>query len=433
MSRKFPPTLFTEAFIASLNCTDAPFEVRDAALSGFIVKVNKRSKVYKIQRDLWVGKRGAKRLVRTVRRTLGTTDELTLRTARQQAMLLIEDIKSGIDINAEFSDQSPAAWTVADMYNEYVADMRMRDCADVTIEGVIGRRDRLMSKWLKMPLKDIKRSMCRTRHQEITTGHGKYVANQVFREFRAAYNIALRVMDEVDDLPDNPVKAVTFNKERSSGRLIMPEDLPHWWERVDGLLNPLRKAMHELGIFSGLRPGTLASLEIEWVKMNEQAILIPRMKAGRPFALPLSAHMMEIVWRAIGIGQTLYPGTKWIFPSRSSKTGEVIACQVWKEKSLPSETGHILRHTYRTVAQRVDVDPINRRLLLDHKVPGIDGVYVHEQALFDKLLESQELVTAELLRLMGRTDREPSRRQMRRIQPRAQTRPPRRMLPAPRY
>ena len=403
MPNKVSPTRLTEALIQSYNCADGPFEVRDTVVPGFLLAVNKRSKVFKIQRDLWVGRAGSRRLVKTVRRSLGTTTELTLRKARQDAALLLEDIRNGIDPNADLHDQSSASWTVADGYDEYIADMRARECSEVTIKGVIYRRDRYLKAWLKIPLQEIKRSMCRARHRELSSKNGKVVANQVFREFRAMYNIALRAMDEVDDLPDNPVKAVTFNKERRAGKLIMPDDLPHWWERVDGLDNPLRKAMHEFGIFSGLRPGTLVSLELDWVNENERAIVIPRMKAGRPFALPLSDHMLGIVSRATEIGQLFFPKSKWLFPTRSSKTGEVIACQVWKERALPSETGHILRHTYRTVAQRVNVDPINRRLLLDHKVPGIDGVYVHERALFDKLLESQELVSAELLRLMGRT------------------------------
>jgi hypothetical protein len=60
---------------------------------------------------------------------------------------------------------------------------------------------------------------------------------------------------------------------------------------------------------------------------------------------------------------------------------------------LPSETGHILRHTYRTIAQRIGLDMIDARLLLDHTAPGIDGVYLHEKALFDRLLKAQEEIS----------------------------------------
>lgn len=131
------------------------------------------------------------------------------------------------------------------------------------------------------------------------------------------------------------------------------------------------------------------------------------MKSGRSFDLPLSAHMVAIVTKALEFGDMLYPGTPWLFPTRASADnpaegvvkGQVIATQVWREKTLPSDTGHILRHTYRTIAQRITLDQIEARLLLDHKVQGIDGVYTHEKALFDRLLVAQERMTAELLRL----------------------------------
>ena len=41
-----------------------------------------------------------------------------------------------------------------------------------------------------------------------------------------------------------------------------------------------------------------------------------------------------------------------------------------------------------------------RGLLLDHTVPGIDGTYIHERALFDRLLAAQERMSAEIGRLL---------------------------------
>ena len=110
--------------------------------------------------------------------------------------------------------------------------------------------------------------------------------------------------------------------------------------------------------------------------------------------------MVDLVRRVMTTSEVLFPDAPWVFPSRSSKTGEVIATQVWREKTLPSETGHILRHTYRTIAQRVGIDQVNARLLLDHTVPGIDGVYIHERALFDTLLAEQGRMSAAILKLL---------------------------------
>lgn len=402
MAGSIPPTLLTETFVRNLESKRKPYLVRDRAVPGFMVAVNRRSKSYKVQRDLWVGEQGHKRLIRTVRKTIGSVGELSLRDARQEAMLIITDIAEGIDPNETADVASAEIWTVEEMYDEYVADLRARECSEDTVERMLYRLNRHLGDWKKLPISEIKRSMCREKHKRITAKNGKYAGNHSLRDFRACYNLALRVMDEPDGLPDNPVKAVTFNKERAANRFIMPDDLPDWWERIGALYNPLRRVMHEFGMFSGLRPGTLVSLKRDWVQMRERAIVIPKMKTGRSFSLPLSGHMTRLVLEALEISETLFPGSEWLFPSRSSKTGKVIACQVWREKTLPSETGHILRHTYRTVAQRLKIDPIDRRLLLDHKVPGIDGVYVHEKALFDKLLEAQEMVSAELLDLMGR-------------------------------
>jgi integrase len=91
-------------------------------------------------------------------------------------------------------------------------------------------------------------------------------------------------------------------------------------------------------------------------------------------------------------------------PSHRASRCSAIATQVWREKALAGQTGHILRHTYRTIAQRVGVDQTDARLLMDHAVPGIEGVYVHERALFDRLLEAQERMTAAVFDLCGVDD-----------------------------
>ena len=393
------PTKLTEAFIRSLMYEDTSFHVRDTSLKGLMIAVNKHSKSYKVQRDLWVGERGRRRKAKTVRRTLGTTNELTLDEARTRAMEVIALIKNGIDPNAPPATPTASAWTVDQMFDEYAADLRTRECADRTIGDVLDQRDRYFADWKLIPISEITRTMVRERHRYISTKHGKAAANSALRVFRAAYNLALRVVDDVDTLPGNPVQAVTFNRVRSSNRVLMPEDLPEWYARVKALPNPLRRTIHTLGLFSGLRPGTLVSLRREWLRLDDAAISIPKMKSGEPFDLPLSQHMVWLVRQALELGDALYPGSLWLFPTRN-KQGIVKATATWREKTLPSETGHILRHTYRTIAQRIGIDKIDARLLLDHKVPGIDGVYIHEKALFDRLLASQEPMTEAILGLL---------------------------------
>jgi site-specific recombinase XerC len=405
---RYQPTKLTEAFVKSLAFDGAGFIVRDTKLTGLLIAVNKASKTYKVQRDLWRGQRGRRQLVKTVRHTLGSTEELTLDQARLKAEDVIRKIKLGVDPNALAPEQKAEGWTVADMFAEYAADLRKRQCSDRTIEGLLASLDRYLPDWKKIALKNVSRSMVRARHHDLSEKRGPIVANHTMRHFRAAYNLALRVVDDPDLLPANPVVAVTFNKERRKGAVILPADLPDWWAKISTLPNPLRRAMHEFGLYSGLRPGTLVGLRREWINLDECAISIPKMKSGRSFDLPLSPHMVDIVKRALHLSDLLFPNAPWLFPTRATKNnpargikkGQVIATQVWRERILPSDTGHVLRHTYRTIAQRITLDKIEARLLLDHSVPGIDGVYIHEKALFDRLLIAQERMSVAISELL---------------------------------
>lgn len=367
------PTRLTEAFVRRLAYKDKPFVVRDEAIKGFMIAVNKNSKSYKVQRDLWIGQRGRRRKVKTVRHTLGTTIELSLDDARTRALDVISQIKKGVDPNGTMAEPGSEVWTVEQMFAEYGDDLRARECTDRTISDLFAQVERYLADWKAIPIAEITRTMAREKHCYISTKHGKTVANSALRVFKASYNLALHVVDNPDTLPSNPVPAVTFNKVRSSKRAFHPDELPDWYERVQALPNPLRRIMHTLGLFSGLRPGTLVSLRREWLRLDEHAISIPKMKSGEPFDLPLSNHMVGLVRQAIEFGDRLYPDPEWLFPTRN-RQGKVAATSTWKERILPSETGHILRHTYRTMAQRVGIDKIDARLLLDHKVPGIDGL-----------------------------------------------------------
>lgn len=387
----------TQGFVQGLSYRDKSYAVRDTAVTGLFVEVNKRSASYKVQRDLWVGERGRRRLVKTVRRTLAAVDEISLDEARTRALQLIARIKRGEDPNASAGNSNVSAvWSVERMYHEYAEDMRRRECTERFIGDVLSRLDRYLRDWKLLPIAEIKKSMARDRHALLSTRHGKRTANMAMKDFRWAYNLALRVIDEPDALGDNPTNAITWNKERSSNRVIMPDDLPQWWVRLQTVTSPLRRAMHELGLFSGLRPGTLVSLRREWIDFGRHAIHIPKMKSGRAFDLPLSPRMEQVIRDALAVGDAEQP---WLFPTRGRADRKVKHAQVWKEAALPSETGHILRHTYRTIAKRAGVDQIDARLLLDHTVPGIDGVYIHERALFDRLLHTQEVMTRELLLL----------------------------------
>lgn len=391
------PESLTQKIVDAASYEGRTRFIRDSGVRGLILAVNKTSKTWKVQRDLWRDRR----LVKTVRHTLGSTDEISLKSAREQAGEILRQIRAGIDPNEPEPGEagaraSVAEMTVGELWDAYERWMQEQGRAATTIESFRRHLDKYLSDWRDRPLGELRKSTCRERHERLTTRNGRYPANQVMRSLRAAYNHAIKLDDE-DELRANPVGGVHFHPERRREAVILPEDLPDWWRRTGQLPNPLRAAMHRLGLLSGLRPGTLVSLERGWIDLEGAAIEIPRMKSGRSFALPLSAPMVELVEEALRIGNALHRDSPWLFPTRSNDGRQVIATRVWKERTMRGETGHILRHTYRTLAERLGVPQSRARALLDHKQPGIEAHYVHSSALRDELLADQERMSAHIL------------------------------------
>jgi integrase len=99
-------------------------------------------------------------------------------------------------------------------------------------------------------------------------------------------------------------------------------------------------------------------------------IVVPeaQMKGRREFQLPLSQHMLGIVQQALLAGDVMFPGSPWLLPTRSADGRNVIATRVCTERSLPGETGHILRHTWRTLAVAAGVVGNDAEMLLAHRL-----------------------------------------------------------------
>jgi integrase len=388
------PQKLTEKKVQQLQYTGKNHTVRDTQVIGLFVDVGKVSKSYKCQADLWAGERGRRSYVRTVRVTLGKVGELPLDVARVRASELLAQIKAGVDPVRQ-PTPTPTVLTVAAAFESYAQAARIQKRADRTITD-LDRYLGYLECWRALPLASVTKAMARERHLQLSQNVGESSANKALRAFRAVWNHANKTRDE--HLGVNPVMGVTFHTDERRDRSILPENLADWYAAVQKLPNRLRRLMHELGLFTGLRPGNLVSLEKAWVHLAERAIVIPadRMKARREFSLPLSDHLVGLVQQFLELSEMLEPGSRWLFPTRDANN-EVTHTQVWREKTLPSETGHILRHTYSNMAMLAGVSGDDRQLLMAQSVAGVRGVYLHTPALWTRLLAEQERVSRFLL------------------------------------
>ncbi len=373
--------------------------LRDPTLPGFMVAINKTTKSFKVQADLYIGEPGQKVKVKTVRKTLGLFDEMSLEEARTEAKKCLSMIKKGIDPNKTYravGQEDSSTWSVGEAMDQYAKACEKAGRSKQHILHINENKNRYLRSICPLRLTGFSKSQARQLHDYISDHHGPIAANRALADLRAAYNYAIKRTDHDDYFRANPVTGVDFNPESPREEMIETHEMASWAKLLSSLENPLRQEMHLLTLYSGLRPGSVTTIERDWIYLSERRIAFPRLKSNRPFLLPLSHQMVNCISRALTQSKFVFPDARWLFPTRSTNARKIIPVAVWREKKMPKKTGHILRHSHRTIAQRIGVNPINARLLLDHKLPGIDENYVHAHGMFDTLIANQQAISDEM-------------------------------------
>ena len=387
----------TEAIVRDLPSADGrQYVVRDPELKGFLVVVGKKSKSWAVQRDLWRGSRGNRRLIRSVRYTIGRVGIVPLRVAREKALEAISLIQQGIDPNHQEPER---ILTLREGWSDYIAELHTKNRSPRTIAD-FEYCLRYFKDWLDLPLGEIgaDRASVRKRHQDVTRKHGPYAANHAMRTFRAMYNHALRV--DVS-LPSNPVIAVTFHREERRDRVVTSAELPEWWQAIHALPNPIRRDFYLFLVLTGMRRSAAAAARWEHIDWKKRTLDVPNPKGGkkRAFQLPLSTFLTDMLASRKEENEIAYAGSPWVWPADSA-SGHLAEPKEPRRKLPPP---HVLRHTYGSFAKAAGLNEADIALLLNHKLPGVTGGYIHGRAIIDHLSLCQERVTAHILRLLPET------------------------------
>lgn len=406
------PTKLTVRFVERLRPAEGKsYAVRDTITRGLMVEVHQRSKVYKVQRDVYSSERdtnGRRRKVGTRKVKLGDVQDYdTVDEARAEAREIIRELQRGVDPRQERREALTlrGAWEI---YHDYLV---AKDRSPATIDGYRYKLDLYFPDWWDRTMADIggDRAAVYERHRWLARERGEYAANQAMRALRAVYRRARRHHPE---LPEHPVQVVDFRQERRrEGAAMSPEDLPGWWGEVRALSNPIRRDAQLLGLLSGLRAGKeghrgggfgLVSLRWEHVDWKARALRLPTTKTGRPLVIPLSAPMVEILERRQAENEALHAGSPWVFPA-DSKTGHIWSLHEQSSgKRKVSVTGHALRHSYVTLGQAAGVPREIVSRLVGHSAGGnITESYTHVDAQIEYLRSAQETISHYILSNMG--------------------------------
>jgi integrase len=378
--------------------------VRDDQVRGLFAVAGPTGAVsLKLQADLRVdGKRS------TVKQTLGRWPELPLDEARAQALALLAEVRAGRDPRAPEGSTTPGAWTVGHAFERYVADLEKRPGTELSRRDMRNRLHRYLDDWRGIELRTLDKAIVEARQAQVASdirrrahtrrATGARTANAVVRDLGAVWDFA----SDYTPLPANPTRRVTMIGEVRAHHEIPIAELGAWWAAVGTLKNPLRVAMHRLGLLSGLRPGNLVAIERSWVFLDGALSKIEfpatAMKGRVAFTLPMSPPMCALVREALDAGRVLSPaGSKrWLFPG-DGREGHISVVREPRAPALANRTGHALRHTWKTCARLARIPESTIEILLAHRLGGVRDTYGSLADQFDMLAEAQAQVSAWVL------------------------------------
>ncbi|HZF18553.1 MAG TPA: integrase family protein [Burkholderiales bacterium] len=354
------------------------------------------------------------------RHVFGRATELTVTEARAKAEKLLPQMTDGVSLNekrrrdrAEAKRVEVRGVTLRDAVALYEGTLRKNGRAPRTIEDYRYLLEKYLAGWLDRPLAEITRAEVRKRHDEIPReiargkhgpkrpGAGKLTANHVMRAFRAVYNRAVR---EHPELPGNPIINVDWNPEHRRTSRIPEAGLKAWYDGVQALKNPVRRDYLLFALFTGLRKENAAEPRWEHVDWERRALHVPKPKSQKPFDLPLSNFLLDVLRRRQEENKVLAPDSPWVFPAAWGK-GHLVEVRTaggaMRAKGvadgLPRYTPHDLRRTFISVAESLGISREARQLLVNHAtpksdvhggyvVPELDALRAHMQTIADRLL-----------------------------------------------
>ncbi len=312
---------------------------------------------------------------RTRRLSIGHWPPLGLADARR---------KADKQLSAILLDHDPAAERQADKHAETVAEL-----AELFIEKYAmrnkksWRRDQEMLArdvvpfWGRRKLTDIRRRDVCVMTDRVVDRGAPVAANRVFAVVNKMFNWGI----ERDLLEHNPCNgAKKPSAETARDRALSKAENAVFWNRLE--LTNIRESIQlclKLLLLTGQRKGELSQATKAEVDLDGAEWVIPseRAKNGRPHFVPLSPLAVALFRQAFELSGE----SEFIFPSPqgskavSSATVNMTVRRNWTTFGLTHWTPHDLRRTAATRMCEIGIsgDIVDR--ILNHKIPGIRGVY----------------------------------------------------------
>lgn len=369
-----PRVKLTKTVVDSAKPERDPYEIRDAAIPGFLLKVTPAGR--KVFMVAYVCNNGQRR-----KPAIGRFGEITVEQARSIAQDWLADVRKGRDPSAEKSAARRAP-TVSDLFSRFITDYSLPRNKTSTVEA-----NRSYGKLYIIPnlgrtkVADVTRADISSLMKKMATYPTN--ANRVLSAVRKMFNMA-----EVWGMrPDgsNPCRHVPKYPERGKTRLITDAELKRLYgymsrAEAEGLEHPFILLAVRLQFEFAARMSEILNLEWAWVDLDNRRIEWPDSKTGG-MSKPMSAEAVRLLKSAARLEKSPYVCPSIFDPDRpmSKHTYYKGWRRILSRAGLTHIGTHGIRHRSATDIANSGVPVKVGMALTAHKTVTMFMRYVHTE------------------------------------------------------
>jgi integrase len=389
-----PRVKLTKTVVDSAQPDKKPYELRDAAIPGFLLKVTPTGR--KVFMVAYVANNGQRR-----KPAIGRFGEITVEQARTIAQDWLADVRKGKDPSAEKSAARRAP-TVKELFDRFIADYSEPRNRPSTVKGNRGYGKLYIIPHLgQMKVADVTRADISSLMKKMSKFPTN--ANRLLSAVRKMFNMA-----EVWGLrPDgsNPCRHVPKFPERGKTRLITDAELKQLYgylnkAEAEGLEHPFILLAIRLQFEFAARMSEILKLEWAWVDFDNRRVEWPDSKTGG-MSKPMSAEAVRLLEAAPRLEKSPYVCPAIFNPNRPMPKHTYYKGwqRILERAGLPRIGTHGIRHRSATDIANSGIPVKVGMVLTAHKTVTMFMRYVHTED--DPVRAAAEAVAVRRQRLIG--------------------------------
>ena len=394
-----PKIKLTQAVVDWLPVKPYEYSIRDITIPSLSVRVRGKTG----NKTFYVVRKVNRKVLRSKicangERPLSVGDESVFAEART----VISEIYAGITpaskkaaVREAAVEAEKLATTVEQACTNYI---QAKTRAVNTTKGYERFRDNHLSHWSTYQLPSITEDDIADLHDEITEHTGGVAANNVVRFFRAVWKFHRRRL-KLGDCPtiiftkegDN---LKSWNPENRRTRYVAKEELKPWWEATERLRQEfsgdgdLAADYLQFAMLTGLRRREICQIKWEDINMRRKTFIVPDNKSKRPYAVPLTGFLQDILDRRSGNDRPFF-----------IEEPKKFIAKVVEWSDVPFST-HDLRRTFLSHATAVNVSlPVQKELVNHSRKNDVTDGYIQIDS--DTLRDAAEKVQSYILTWAG--------------------------------